>query len=197
MAAQRVRTHTRKTPGGGTTTVHQHARTGRDARPLLSPGHALKLAKRAAAQGKRKRRVMAFTLGAMAAGELGLWAGLRGGALLLGTAALLALGVAVLAGAATGLGLPDGPPGRFRRGRAPRQDPPRRPAASRPAPAARPAAARPSGSRPAPARTAAGPADPPVNSAAHPAQTPRPAPAGKAWRPPAAGSSMHPGGSGR
>jgi hypothetical protein len=189
MATQRVRTHTRKTADGGTTTVRQHARTGRDRRPLLSPGHALKLAKKARAHSKRKRGAMAVTVGAMAVGEMGAWLTLRGVFLLLGTAALLALGVAVLAGTATGMGLPDGAPGRFRlrRSQAAPAPSPAKPARPRPAAAPKPAT-------PRPARPAAPPAAPKVNQAARPAQTPRPAPAGKTWRPPAAGSSMHPGG---
>ena len=99
---QNVRTHTRRTPSGGQTTVRQHGRQGRATRRGLSPRHAWKLAKRSFAAGRRKKRVTALVLGGLALGELGAWAGLRGAGLLLATAGVLALGAAALAAAATG-----------------------------------------------------------------------------------------------
>jgi hypothetical protein len=103
MAAQKVRTHTRKTASGGTTTVRQHTRTGKPRKPLLSLGHAWKLARRSWAAGKRKRRGVAFVLGAAAVGEVGAFLTLRGAGLLLGTLGIIAVAVAVLLGMMTGL----------------------------------------------------------------------------------------------
>jgi len=100
---QTVRTHTRKTPSGGQTTVRQHGRQGRAKRkPVVSPRHAWKLAKRAFTAGRRKRRVTAAVLGGLALAELGAWVGLRGAGFLLATVGVLALGAAALAAAATG-----------------------------------------------------------------------------------------------
>lgn len=97
-----VRTHTRRTASGGQTTVRQHSRKGRGKRRGLSPRHAWKLAKRAFAAGRRKKRVTACVLGGLALGELGAWAGLRGAGFLLATAGVLMLATAALAAAATG-----------------------------------------------------------------------------------------------
>jgi hypothetical protein len=101
---QNVRTHTRRTKSGGQTTVHQHSRQGqgKQRKPIVSPRHAWKLARRAFAAGRRKKRVTAFVLGGLAVGELGAWLGLRGAGFLLATAGVLMLATAALAAAATG-----------------------------------------------------------------------------------------------
>lgn len=98
-ARQNVRTHTRKTAAGGTTTVRQHARAGRGrARgPLLSPRHALGLARKAFTAGRRKRRWLAAGFASLAVLEVGLWAGTQGLVLIAGTAAVIAAAVAVIA----------------------------------------------------------------------------------------------------
>ena len=105
MARGNVRTHTRRTKSGGTTTVRQHARRRRGGRGLVSPGHAFKLARRAFGAARRKKRVAAVVFGGLALGELGAWLTLRGVSLALVTAGVLALGVASLAAAASGTDL--------------------------------------------------------------------------------------------
>jgi hypothetical protein len=100
--AGRVRTHTRRTASGKTTTVRQHSRRGRGRRGLVSPGHAWKMARRAFRAARRHKRATAVVLGGLAVGELGAWATLRGVGFVLATAAVLALGVASLAMAASG-----------------------------------------------------------------------------------------------
>jgi hypothetical protein len=102
MATQKVRTHTRRTASGRTTTVHQHSRTGEPRKGVVSPGHAWKLGVRAFRSARRRKRVTAIVLGVLAFGELGAWLTLRGAFFMLTTAGVLALGVAALASAASG-----------------------------------------------------------------------------------------------
>lgn len=102
MARGTVRTHSRRTASGGTTTVRQHARRMRGGRGLVSPGHAWKMGRRAFGAARRKKRVTALVLGGLAVGELGAWLTLRGASLVLLSAGLLALGIAALAAAASG-----------------------------------------------------------------------------------------------
>ena len=103
MARGTVRTHTRRTASGGTTTVRQHSRRKRGGRGLVSPRHAWKLARAAFRSARRKKRMTAAVLGGLAVGELGAWAMLRGVGLMLATAGILALGVAWLAATASGM----------------------------------------------------------------------------------------------
>jgi hypothetical protein len=100
-----VRTHTRRTKDGSTTTVHQHSRATRGRRGLVSPGHAWKNVRRAFTAARRRKRATAALFGALALGELGAWVGLRGIGLVLVTAGALAIGVAYLAGIASGVDL--------------------------------------------------------------------------------------------
>jgi hypothetical protein len=100
--AARVRTHTRRTKSGRTSTVRQHSRRTRGRRGLVSPRHSWKLARRAFRAARRRKRGTALMLGGLAAGELTAWLTLRGVGLVLATAAVLALGVASLAMAASG-----------------------------------------------------------------------------------------------
>lgn len=102
MARGSVRTHTRRTASGGTSTVTQHSRTGRGRKPLISPGHAWRLFKKALRAGKRKRRGLAIALGCAATAELGAWLTLRGAGLMLTTAAVVAFSVAAVMMTATG-----------------------------------------------------------------------------------------------
>jgi hypothetical protein len=102
MARGNVRTHTRRTKSGRTTTVRQHSRRMRGGRGLVNPGHAWKLAKRSWRAARRKKRVTALVLGTLAFGELGAWLTLRGVSLVLVTAGMLALGVASFAASASG-----------------------------------------------------------------------------------------------
>lgn len=102
MTAQRVRTHTRKTATGGTTTVRQHSRKGRPRRPLVSPGHAWRLLRAALRAGRRHKQATAVALTGLAAGELAAWLTLRGAGFMLATAGLLAIAVAAAAIAAAG-----------------------------------------------------------------------------------------------
>ncbi len=103
MARGNVRTHTRRTKSGRTTTVRQHSRSMRGGRGLVSPGHAWHMTKRAFSAARRKKRVTALVLGGLALGELGAWLTLRGAGLALATAGVLALGVALLAAMASGM----------------------------------------------------------------------------------------------
>lgn len=106
MARGTVRTHTRRTKAGTTTTVRQHSRRGRPRRGLVSPGHAWKMARRAFGAARRKKRLTAVVLGGLALGELGAWTALRGVGLALATAGALAILVAWLAAAASGMDVP-------------------------------------------------------------------------------------------
>ncbi len=103
MARGNVRTHSRRTKSGRTTTVRQHSRSMRGGRGLVSPGHAWHMTKRAFSAARRKKRVTALVLGGLALGELGAWLTLRGAGLALATAGVLALGVALLAAMASGM----------------------------------------------------------------------------------------------
>lgn len=105
MAAGRVRTHTRRTKSGRTTTVRQHSRRGRGRRGLVSPGHAWTMARRAFRAARRRKRATALVLGGLAVGELGAWLTLRGVMVVVATAAVLALAVAVAAASASGVEL--------------------------------------------------------------------------------------------
>jgi hypothetical protein len=99
----RVRSHTRKTPTGGTTRVRPHSRTSRHRRALVSPRHSWKLAKRAFRAGRRRKRALAVTLGALAILEIGAWLTVEGVALIATTAGVLAITVGVLAAGAGGV----------------------------------------------------------------------------------------------
>jgi hypothetical protein len=104
--ANRVRAHPRKTAGGGTTKVRQHSRAGRPGgpkKPLVSPRHALDLFRRAFRAHKRGKKVLALTLGALGTLELGSFLTLRGGAVVLVTAGVLAVGVGAVLGQMSGL----------------------------------------------------------------------------------------------
>jgi len=99
--ADRVRTHTRAKPGGGSTTVRTHSRTGRPRRALISPRHSWKLLARAFRAARRKKHAAAVVLAVLGAAELAAWLTLEGASLVLATAGVLALGAAA-AGAAAG-----------------------------------------------------------------------------------------------
>jgi hypothetical protein len=100
--ANRVRTHTRRKPGGGTTRVQQHSRTGRPRKGLVSAGHAWGLMKRAHRASRRKKTMLAVTLGVLGLGELLSWLLLDTTGLLLTTLAALATLGAAAALTATG-----------------------------------------------------------------------------------------------
>lgn len=100
--ASRVRTHSRKKPGGGTTRVQQHSRTGRPRKGLVSAGHAWGLFKRAHRASKRKKTVLAVVLGALGLGEIVAFLVLDTTALLLTTIVVLATAGAALTAMATG-----------------------------------------------------------------------------------------------
>jgi hypothetical protein len=61
------------------------------------------MARRAFRAARRKKRATAVVLGGLAVGELGAWMTLRGVGLVLGTAGVLAIGVALLAASASGM----------------------------------------------------------------------------------------------
>jgi hypothetical protein len=102
----RVRTYTRTNASGTTTRVGQHNRSGRGRKgkkkPLVSPGHAWKMFKKGMAHNKKKRRGMALLFGGLAVGEFAAWSALSGTAALAATTGLIALGVASVAGSASG-----------------------------------------------------------------------------------------------
>jgi len=85
-----VRTHTRRTASGKTTTVRHHTRDGNAARPQKlkgkrgpNPGHAGKLGRRSVAAMKRNRKGKAALLLTLAGAELAAWLTLGGTSLLL------------------------------------------------------------------------------------------------------------------
>jgi hypothetical protein len=68
----------------------------------VTPRHAWKLARKAFAAGRKKKRVTAAVLGGLAVAEFGAWLGLQGVSLMAATAGVLALSVAALAASASG-----------------------------------------------------------------------------------------------
>lgn len=100
--ANRVRAHARKKPGGGTTRVQQHTRSGRPRKAMVSPRHAWELVKRSRRASKRKKKALALTLGVLGAAEFGAWLALDTAGLLLTTFAVLATAGAAVAANATG-----------------------------------------------------------------------------------------------
>lgn len=100
--ANRVRSHTRKTASGGTAKVRQHSRTGRPRKGLVSPGHAWGLLKRARKASKRKKTLLAVTLGALGIAEFTSWLTLDTAGKLFTTIAVLASVGAALTLSATG-----------------------------------------------------------------------------------------------
>jgi hypothetical protein len=103
MPQQNVKTHTRRTASGKTATVRQHSRQGRGRKGALSPARAWRNARRAFSAARRHKRLTAAGFGALAVGELAAWSALRGLSLVAVTAGLLALGVAAVAGMASGM----------------------------------------------------------------------------------------------
>lgn len=101
MARGTVRTHTRRTKTGSTTTVKRHDRKTQGS-GIVSPGHSWHLFKRAFQAARRRKRATAVLLGGLALGELGAWATLRGTGLMLVTAGFLATAVATIALSASG-----------------------------------------------------------------------------------------------
>jgi hypothetical protein len=97
-----VKTHTRTNADGTKTTVRQHTRTSKGRKPLVSPRHALKLARQAFQAGRRKRRWTAAALGALALAEITAYLTVQGAALLFVTVGVLALATATVAAAVTG-----------------------------------------------------------------------------------------------
>lgn len=102
-----VRTHTRRTANGKTTTVHRHSRKGRGRHGrrntgVFRPRRAAKNAKRAWRAIRRDKKGAAFMYGSLAMGEMAGFLTLRGIALTLTTVGLVAMGVAYAASKATG-----------------------------------------------------------------------------------------------
>lgn len=100
--ANRVRTHTRRTPSGGTARVQQHSRQGRPRKGLVSPGHAWSLLKRARRASRRKKTALAITLGVLGAAEFASWLTLDTAGKLFAVGAGLCILGAGLTGMATG-----------------------------------------------------------------------------------------------
>src|SRR5262249_46625442 len=96
--ADRVRSHTRRKPGGGSTTVRQHSRKSRPRKGLVSPGHAWQTLKKAYRAGRKKKRVLAAVLVIGGTTEMTAWLTLRGLSLILVTAGVLAVGAGTAAG---------------------------------------------------------------------------------------------------
>ena len=94
---RQVRTHTRRTASGKTTTVNHHTRRGSAAQQTVkrkrgpNPGHAGKLGRRARSAVRRGRKGKATMLVALAGLEVGAWLTLSG------TSFVLALAAGVLA----------------------------------------------------------------------------------------------------
>jgi len=87
-----VRTHTRRTASGGTTTVRHHTRKGKPRGP--NPGHARKLGRRAVSHGKRGRKGVAAALVTFAIAEVALWAAFNITGIICGLAGALLIGIA-------------------------------------------------------------------------------------------------------
>ena len=105
MGSGSVRGHTRRMKDGRTATVRPHSRRTKGRRGLVSPGHAWKSARRAFRAIRRRKRATAAAFGVLALAELAAWLLLRGAGAALATAGVLALGVAYLAGIASGVDL--------------------------------------------------------------------------------------------
>lgn len=106
-ARTNVRTHTRRTASGKTTTVRRHTRRG-----LVSYRHAGRSAARAFRAFRRKHKIIALGLGVLAVAELTACLALNGMTLILATAAILAGAAAFLAAQASGMPVPVRGPGR-------------------------------------------------------------------------------------
>jgi hypothetical protein len=96
-----VRTHTRRTSSGRTTTVHHHTRRGSGPQKPKrkrgpNPGHAWKLTRKARAHGRRGRNGKAALLGTLALAEVGAWLTLSGTSFLLALAAGILVAISVL-----------------------------------------------------------------------------------------------------
>ncbi len=72
---RQVRTYTRRTASGRTTTVRRHTRAGQKLKDRRGPNpyHAGKLAKRSRAHVRRGRKGKAAMLGFLALGEVTAW----------------------------------------------------------------------------------------------------------------------------
>lgn len=95
MARNTVRTHTRRNPGGGSTTVRRHARSGRPRRGVLTFGHSWQLAKKAFRAARQRKKGMAALLGGAAVLEFTTVGAVRLGSVILGTAGVVAITVAL------------------------------------------------------------------------------------------------------
>jgi hypothetical protein len=100
---RQVRTHTRRTASGKTTTVHQHNRRGDKAEEQKvkrkrgpNPGHAGRMGKKAFIHGKRHRKGKAAAFALLAAGEITAWATLSGTSVILALVAGLLAGVSIV-----------------------------------------------------------------------------------------------------
>lgn len=96
----RVRAYTRRTKGGGKTTVRQHTRKGGRLRDRKGPNpyRAGRNAKRAAGHWRRSRKGKAAIIGLIALIEVVLWLTFDGTALILMLIAGLLFGLSVLFG---------------------------------------------------------------------------------------------------
>lgn len=98
----KVRTHTRRTAAGRTTTVHQHQRTGGSGQQPPkrkrgpNPGHAGKLGKRALRHGRKGRKGKAAMFAVLALGEVLAWFTLSGTSFILALTAGVLMGLSVL-----------------------------------------------------------------------------------------------------
>jgi hypothetical protein len=98
-----VRTHTRRTKSGSTTTVRHHTRAGKPGQGEKlkrkrgpNPGHAAKLGRRAKSALRHSRKAKAGVLGFLAAGEVAAWFTLSGTSLILALTAGALLGLSTL-----------------------------------------------------------------------------------------------------
>jgi hypothetical protein len=98
-----VRTHTRRTASGKTTTVRHHTRDGNAARPQKlkgkrgpNPGHAGRMGKKAFIHGRRGRKAKAAAFILIAAGEIVAWLTLSGTSFVLALVAGVLIGISVL-----------------------------------------------------------------------------------------------------
>ena len=98
-----VRTHTRRTATGKTTTVRHHTRTGSAGRDEKlkrkrgpNPGHARKLVRRSMRHAQRGWKTKAVMVGMLAVGEIAAWFTLSGTSMILALAAGLLAGISVV-----------------------------------------------------------------------------------------------------
>jgi hypothetical protein len=107
MARHTVSSHTRRTKSGGRAKVNRHGRRSKGRRPAgrhLRARRALRNLSKAYKAARRSRKGTAAVYATLGVAELGAWVTLRGVAVIATSVGLAVLGIAFVAGRASGGG---------------------------------------------------------------------------------------------